>query len=181
MTRICVYCGSRHGADPDFTHAARALGRSIAERGIELVYGGGHVGLMGEVADAALQAGGEVTGVITDYLVGREVAHRGLTSLEIVSTMHERKARMMELSDAFAVLPGGLGTLEELFETWTWGHMGLHVKPVGLVDVGGFWQPLRTLIEQQVAAGFVPERSLANLHVRATPDDLLDALTADLA
>lgn len=178
MRRLCLFCGSGAGARPAYLDAARALGRGLAERGLGLVYGGASVGLMGAAADAALAAGGEVTGVIPHGLVAREVAHPGLTTLHVVATMHERKARMAELSDAFIALPGGLGTLEELFEVWTWGQLGVHRKPVALLDVDGYWRPLLAFLEHGVAEGFVRPAHLAALVVAAEPAELLERLAA---
>ena len=154
-TRLCVYCGSNAGSSPSFTAVAHQLGSALAHRGIGLVYGGGRVGLMGVVADAALAAGGEVVGVITEQLVGAEVAHTGLTRIEVTTSMHERKARLSELADGFLVLPGGFGTVDELAEVLTWNQLGIIAKPVVLVDVDGFWQPLFEWMERAVRAGFV--------------------------
>ncbi len=154
-TRVCVYCGSNAGTSPAFTETARLLGAALARRSIGLVYGGGHVGLMGVVADAAIEAGGEVIGVITDQLVGAELAHQGLTRLETVPTMHERKARLNELADGFLVLPGGFGTVDEFAEVLTWNQLGLIHKPVVLVDVDGFWGPMFEWMESAVSNGFV--------------------------
>lgn len=153
--RVCVYCGSSPGRRPEYAAAAQALGHALAVRGIGLVYGGGHVGLMGVVADAALAAGGEVHGVITEHLVSAETAHRGLTTLEVVGTMHERKARMAELSDGVIVLPGGFGTVDEFAEILTWNQLGLASLPVVLLDVAGFWDPLLAWLDSAVDAGFV--------------------------
>jgi len=163
IRRVCVFCGSNSGSDPAYVEAARALGRLLARDGIGLVYGGGSVGLMGEVADAALHAGGEVIGVIPHALWAREVGHRGLTDLRIVETMHERKAMMADLADAFIALPGGLGTLEEIFEIWTWAQLGLHAKPLGFLDVNGFFTPLMVFLDRAVRERFVkePYRSIA--------------------
>ncbi|MBF3199764.1 TIGR00730 family Rossman fold protein, partial [Pseudomonas aeruginosa] len=138
LRSVCVFCGASPGASPVYQEAAVALGRHLAERGLTLVYGGGAVGLMGTVADAALAAGGEVIGIIPQSLQEAEIGHKGLTRLEVVDGMHARKARMAELADAFIALPGGLGTLEELFEVWTWGQLGYHAKPLGLLEVNGF-------------------------------------------
>ena len=143
LRSICVFCGASPGATPIYQEAAEALGRHLAENGIQLVYGGGAVGLMGMVANAALAAGGEVIGIIPQSRKDAEVGHSGLTRLEVVDGMHARKARMAELSDAFIALPGGLGTLEELFEVWTWGQLGYHAKPLGLLEVNGFVDGLR--------------------------------------
>ncbi|MEN9644705.1 MAG: hypothetical protein RL238_1374 [Actinomycetota bacterium] len=153
--RLCVYCGSNTGNVPAFADAARQLGTAFANRGIGMVYGGGSVGLMGIAADAAMDAGGEVIGVITEQLVNAEVAHRGLTRLEVVPTMHERKARLSELADGFVVLPGGFGTVDEFAEMLTWNQLGITAKPVVLLDLEGFWEPLLTWMDRAVDAGFV--------------------------
>jgi uncharacterized protein (TIGR00730 family) len=150
----------------------------LAERGIGVVYGGGHVGLMGELARAALEAGGEVIGVIPEALMEREIAMFEVTRLHVVATMHERKAMMGDLSDAFAALPGGLGTLEELFEVWTWAQLGLHAKPLGLLNVEGFYDPLLAHVDRARAEGFVPEAHLELLHVLTDPRELVEALVA---
>ena len=155
LRRICIFCGSSPGYDPAFLAAARGVGTQLAERGIGVVFGGSRVGLMGAVADAALDAGGEVIGVIPQGLVDRELAHPGLTELRIVGTLHERKAVMAELSDAFIALPGGLGTLEELAEVTSWAQLGLHDKPIGLLDVGDYWDPLLTWLDRAVETGFL--------------------------
>ena len=152
---MCVFCGSSPGNDPAYAALARAVGEGLARRGIGVVYGGGRVGLMGFVADAALEAGGEVIGVIPQGMVDRELAHRGVTQLRIVATLHERKAVMAELSDAFIALPGGLGTLEELAEVVSWAQLGLHAKPIGLLGVGGYWADLLRWLDGAVKAGFV--------------------------
>jgi hypothetical protein len=171
-----VYCGSNPGGRPGYRDAAAALGRLVAGRGIGLVYGGGNVGLMGVVAEAALGAGGEVIGVIPRAFVEKEVAHFGVSDLRIVGSMHERKALMADLSDAFVALPGGLGTLEELFETWTWAQLGLHAKPCGLLNVAGFFDPLVAFLDHAVRERFLkpPHRSL--LIVEPAPGPLLDRL-----
>lgn len=155
MRNICVYCGASTGANPAYAEAARALGALIAARGKTLVFGGGHVGLMGVVAEGALSAGGEVIGVMPHALVARETAHTGLTTLHIVDTMHERKAMLAGLADGFIALPGGIGTLEELFETWTWAQLGVHTKPIGLLDVAGYWQPMVDLFAHMSREGFL--------------------------
>lgn len=178
MKRICVFCGASTGADPRHAEGARALGRAIAGRGLELVYGGGSVGLMGAVADAALGAGGRVTGVIPQVLQIRELAHRGLSDLRVVGSMHERKALMAELSDGFVALPGGMGTLEELAEVLTWAQLGLHARPVGLLDVGGYYRPLIAFFDQAVAAGFLRPAHRAILQVAVEPEAMLDRLAA---
>jgi uncharacterized protein (TIGR00730 family) len=155
VKRICVFCGSNRGARPAYTDAARALGELFAREGITLVYGGGSVGLMGEIADATLAAGGDVIGVIPRPLWDREVGHRGLTDLRIVESMHERKTLMSELSDAFIAMPGGLGTFEEIFEIWTWAQLGMHRKPVGFLNVDDYYSPLVTFLDRAVAEGFM--------------------------
>lgn len=176
LRRVCVFCGSAHGDDPVFTEAARALGAEMARRGVGLVYGGGAVGLMGEVADAALAAGGEVIGVIPRRLEEREVGHRALTELHVVDTMHERKALMAGYADAFIAMPGGIGTLEELFEAWTWTQLGYHVKPVGLLNVAGFYDDLLVFLQQVTAKGFLRRSQLDLLRVADTPAGALDAV-----
>ena len=155
MSRTCVFCGSAQGRSPRYRDTAEHVGRTLAERGIGLVYGGGNVGLMGAVADAAVRAGGEAIGVIPRRLAEREVAHDGLTQLHVVETMHERKALMTELSDAFLTLPGGFGTLDELFEAITWRQLGFHDKPCGLLDVDGYFDGLLAFIDRAVDDGFV--------------------------
>jgi uncharacterized protein (TIGR00730 family) len=170
-----VFCGSATGRGPEYASAAAELGRQLAERGIGLVYGGASVGMMGIVADATLAAGGEVIGVIPTDLVDRELAHQGLTELRVVATMHERKALMAELSDGFLALPGGVGTLEELFEVWTWAKLGLHSKPIGLVDTGGFYQPLLRMIDHMAAEGFLKIDYPKLIQVSGDPVALLDS------
>jgi uncharacterized protein (TIGR00730 family) len=160
--RVAVFLGSSPGRRPDYAEAVASFGRELAEAGVGIIYGGASVGLMGVLADAALAAGGEVIGVIPDGLFAAEVAHQGLSRLEVVPSMLERKARMAELADGFAALPGGLGTLDELFEMLTWRQLGLHDKPVALVDVDGFWDPLAGLLDALVAGGFVPVTSRAS-------------------
>ena len=155
MERICVFCGANPGLDPAYLESARKLGALLAEREIELVYGGGRVGMMGALADAVLAAGGSVIGVIPEALSTKEVAHEDLTQLYVVASMHERKATMAKLSDAFVALPGGYGTLEEFCEVLTWAQLGLHIKPCGLLDVGGFWAPLTKFFDSCVTAGFI--------------------------
>jgi len=178
LGRVCVFCGSSFGARPDYVDAARALGAELAERGIGLVYGGAHVGLMGTLADACRQAGGEVTGVIPAPLVEAEVAHTGLDDLRIVGTMHERKALMAELADGFVALPGGFGTLEEFCEVLTWSQLGLHPtpKPCGLLDVADFYAPLVELFDTATDQGFVRPEHRGLVLVDADPGGLLDAL-----
>ena len=178
FSRICVFCGSSGGARPEYAAAAGELGAYLAHHNITLVYGGGRTGLMGVVADAVLQAGGRVIGVMPRPLVDKEVAHLGLTELRVVASMHERKAKMAELSDAFIALPGGFGTFEEFFEVLTWSQLGLHAKPCGLLDVGGYYAPLVALADQAVACGFVRAEHRANLLQATEVEPLLDALAA---
>ncbi|KRV73882.1 TIGR00730 family Rossman fold protein [Pseudomonas citronellolis] len=178
LRSICVFCGASPGASPIYREAAESLGRHIAERGLRLVYGGGAVGLMGMVADAALAAGGEVVGIIPQSLKEAEIGHKGLSRLEVVDGMHARKARMAELSDAFIALPGGLGTLEELFEVWTWGQLGYHAKPLGLLEVNGFYDPLLSFLDHLVQERFVRAEHRQMLQRGATPAELIDALQA---
>jgi uncharacterized protein (TIGR00730 family) len=170
--RIAVYTGSQAGPE-SHRAAAAAFATDLARAGVGIVYGGGHVGLMGVVADAALAAGGEVVGVIPQHLVDDELAHPALTRLEIVQTMHERKALMADLADAFVALPGAAGTLEELFEAWTWGMLGLHAKPTALLDVDGFWQPLLGQLRAMVDAGYLDRRRLDALGVATDAPGLL--------
>ena len=159
MLRLCVFCGSSTGSDPAFARAAAQLGSELGKRGLGLVYGAGHSGLMGTLADAALAAGAEVVGVIPEAMVEREWAHRGLHELHVVSGMHERKALMAELSQAFLALPGGIGTLEELTEVLTWAHLRFHHKPIGVLDVNGYWDPLLALLDRMVDQGFLPREA----------------------
>jgi uncharacterized protein (TIGR00730 family) len=176
MNRLCVFCGSKVGEGELYAHAARQLGRLLAERGLGLVYGGGHVGLMGVLADAVLNAGGEAIGVIPQALVDRELAHAGLTQLRVVATMHERKAVMADLSGGFLALPGGFGTADELFEILTWAQLGLHAKPVGLVNVAGFFDPLLAWLDHTVATGFLRDRHRQLLLEAEHPGALLDLM-----
>ncbi|MEM9724635.1 MAG: TIGR00730 family Rossman fold protein [Pseudomonadota bacterium] len=173
--RICVFAGSSSGADPSHRAAARALGAALAGRGIELVYGGARIGVMGATAAGALEAGGRVIGVIPEALMLKEVVHDGLTELHITDGMHGRKAKMAELSDAFIAAPGGIGTLEELFEIWTWTQLGAHAKPCGLLNVSGFYDPLLAFLEHVVDAGFLRREHYDLLSVAETPTALLDA------
>lgn len=177
MKRLCVFCGSSVGANPAYAEAATAMGTLLAERGIGLVYGGGNVGLMGVVADAAMAAGGEVIGVIPQALADREVAHHGVTELRIVDSMHTRKAMMAELSDAFVAMPGGVGTFEEFFEAITWTQLGLHRKPCGLLNVAGFYTPLAFFIDQAVTDGFIKPIHRAAIIVDDDPARLVDTLS----
>lgn len=180
LRRICVFCGSQQGQRGEYAQAAACVGRLLAERRLGLVYGGGHIGLMGVLADAALAAGGEVIGVIPQMLVDRELAHPRLTELRIVRSMHERKALMAELADAFVALPGGLGTFEELCEVLTWAQLGLHGKPCGCLNVCGYFDPLAALLDRAMAEGFLqaPHRQL--LRIEADPQSLLAALESCL-
>ena len=176
LRTICVYAGSSPGADPRYIEAAAALGREIGRRGMGVVYGGGMVGLMGVVADAALAAGAPVTGVIPRALDAREIAHGRLTELVLVETMHERKALMAERADAFVALPGGIGTMEELIEAFTWTQLAIHEKPVGLLDVAGYWAPLGAMLDRAVEARFLSAERRATLLSDEDPAALLDAL-----
>lgn len=178
LQRVCVYCASNDGARPAYMESARVFGRALAERGIEVVYGGGRAGLMGALADAAMDAGGRVTGVMPHGLVQREVAHQGLTALHVVDSMHTRKAMLAEMADAFVALPGGIGTLEEFFETWTWAQLGVHRKPVGLLDVNGFWAPLTSLITHIADEGFLRGTPRDWLLVHDEAGVMIDALAA---
>lgn len=178
MDRICVFCGSSPGVDPAYAKAAQDLGAALARRQLGLVYGGGDVGLMGLLADACMAAGGDVTGVIPRFLMDREVGHRGLSELHIVETMHERKALMADRSDAFIALPGGIGTMEELFEAWTWSQLGEHAKPVALLEVEGYFAPLRSFVDHMVDQGFLRARHRDLLLVDDDPERLLDRLLA---
>ena len=175
---VCVYCGSRHGSRPEYTEAARALGTAIGQRGWQLVYGGGKVGLMGEVADAVLAAGGRVVGVIPEALEKLEVGHRGLHELHVVPTMHIRKQMMAERADAFIALPGGIGTLEELYEVWTWRQLKYHNNPIALLDTAGYWQPLLAFMQHTVAEGFLAQPVNEFVMVGSEPVDLLDRVAA---
>jgi hypothetical protein len=176
VQRVCVFCGASSGRLPAYAEAARAFGVAAAARGTGIVYGGGRVGLMGAVADGALSAGGEVIGVIPQELVDRELAHEGLTNLHVVGSLHERKALMAELADGFVALPGGFGTLDELLEQLTWSQLGLHDKPVGLLDVEEYWLPLIALARHATAEGFVRDSDLAAIAVATDAPGLLDRL-----
>ena len=178
LRSICVFCGASPGRDDRYVAAARVVGETLAGRGIGLVYGGSRIGLMGAVADAALAAGGVVIGVIPKGLVDRELAHAGLTELHVVDTLHERKAVMEDLSDGFLALPGGLGTLEELAEVTSWAQLELHTKPIGLLDVGGYWQPLLAWVDRAVEEGFVTPASRSLLTHSPDLDTLLDGFEA---
>jgi uncharacterized protein (TIGR00730 family) len=173
---VCVYCGSRHGARPAYTQAARALGTAIGAQGWQLVYGGGKVGLMGEVADATLSAGGRVVGVIPETLQRLEVGHVGLHELHVVPTMHVRKQMMAERADLFIALPGGIGTLEELYEVWTWRQLGFHDQPIGLLNVNGYYDDLLRFMRGTVSEGFLSASQLDTLQVGTEPLELLQRL-----
>lgn len=175
---VCVFCGSRPGAQPDYLAAAGALGRILAEKGLTLVYGGASVGTMGALADAALAAGGKVIGVIPERLRDRELAHGGLTELHVVSSMHERKAKMEKLSDAVIAMPGGFGTFEELFEIITWGQLGLHSKPIGILNAMGYFDSLRHQLHRGVSDGFIPVQHADQLLFEADPALLVDTILA---
>lgn len=177
IASVTVFTGSASGVDQRYAQRAAGLGSCLAERGLALVYGGGDVGLMGAVADAALNAHGAVVGVMPQSLFDREIAHTGLTRLEVVADMHERKTRMANLGDAFVALPGGVGTLEEFFEAWTWQQLGLHAKPVGLCDAT-FWAPLVTMLDHMVEQGFVRRQLLDSLVIADDPEDVIDRLCA---
>ncbi|HVA38840.1 MAG TPA: TIGR00730 family Rossman fold protein [Candidatus Dormibacteraeota bacterium] len=178
MQRICVFCGSNSGARPAYAETARAFGRALAARDLDLVYGGGSLGLMGILADATLAAGGRAIGVLPRGLFRREVPHAGLTVLHEVGSMHERKALMADLADAFVALPGGYGTFDELFEIITWAQIGLHAKPIALLDVEGYFDPLVSLVERAVEEHFVPHPLAALVRRTTDLDALLDELTA---
>jgi uncharacterized protein (TIGR00730 family) len=175
LASVCVFCGSNAGAEPSYVEAARAVGSGLAQRGIRVVYGGGRVGMMGAVADAARAAGGEVVGVIPHSLFEREIGHTGLDDLRVVGSMHERKALMVELADAFIALPGGIGTLEEFFEVYTWAQLGIHAKPLGLLDVAGYYQPLATMLDHAVTQRFLRRETRAMLAIAGDLDRLLAA------
>ena len=176
MRRVCVFCGSSSGRDAVYRRAATELGGLLARRGVGLVYGGGNIGLMGALADAALSAGGEVIGVIPDSLVQRELAHRGCARLEVVGSMHERKARMADLADGFVGLPGGFGTLDEFCEILTWAQLGFHRKPCGLLNVGGFWDGFLAHLRHAVDEGFIRQEHLDLVAVTDNAADLLDRM-----
>ena len=173
MKSICVFCGSNSGCDPAYRFAAEAVGTLLAEKNITLVYGGAQIGLMGVLADSALKQGGKVIGVIPEVLKGKELAHRHLTRLEIVDSMQTRKSRMADLSDAFFILPGGLGTMDELFEVWTWVQIGLHDKPSALLNVNGYYNDLVAFLDRTVADAFVSQTLRARLLIDSDPDRLV--------
>ncbi|MEN5084411.1 TIGR00730 family Rossman fold protein [Bosea sp. TWI1241] len=178
MKSVCIFCGSSPGLDPVHAEGARAMGREIARRGLTLVYGGGAVGLMGTVADAALAAGGEVHGVIPRALREKEIGHNGLTRLEVVDTMHIRKARMAELSDGFVAMSGGVGTFEEIFEIWTWGQLGIHRKPLGFFNIAGFYDPLAAFLDNTTQAGFMRQQHRDMAMTESDPAKLLYRMAA---
>jgi uncharacterized protein (TIGR00730 family) len=178
VNSLCVFCGSNPGASPAYAEAAARLGRTLAGRGLNLVYGGGRVGLMGVVADAALAAGGTVTGVIPEALATRELAHGDLSDLQVVGSMHERKARMSELADGFIALPGGIGTLEEWFEVWTWSQLGFQPKPCGLLNVAGYYDHLLAFLDHMTAERFLTDIHREMAVVDDDPERLLDRLAA---
>jgi uncharacterized protein (TIGR00730 family) len=178
VRRVCVYAGSNPGSDPVYAEAARAFAATMAERDIGLVYGGGKVGLMGVLADTILDAGGEAIGVMPQALIDREIGHPGLTELRVVDSMHERKALMAELSDAFVAVPGGIGTLEELIEVYTWSQLGIHEKACGVLNVKGYYDHLAALLDHAVDEGFLRPQHRAVLSVASEPAELLDRLAA---
>lgn len=178
MRRVCVFCGSSPGRDPRYAEQAAALARELASRGIGVVFGGGSIGLMGVLADHALAGGASVTGVIPHGLAARELAHRGVADMRVVPTMHARKALMAELADGFVALPGGIGTLDELFEIVTWGQLGIHRKPVGVLNVAGYYDPLVALLDHAVSGGFVSAENRGLVIVGEEPASLLDRMAA---
>jgi uncharacterized protein (TIGR00730 family) len=177
MQRICIFCGSQVGTNGLYRQAATALGQLLVRHGYGLVYGGGHVGLMGVIADAVLASGGEVIGVIPESMVARELAHTGLTQLQVVPGMHARKARMAELADAFIALPGGYGTFEELFEVITWAQLGMHRKPIGLLNVAGYFNALKALVDQAITEGFIRAEHWHLFTMADDPNTLLERLS----
>ena len=177
MQRICIFCGSQVGTNGLYRQAATALGQLLVRHGYGLVYGGGHVGLMGVIADAVLASGGEAIGVIPDSLVARELAHTGLTQLQVVPSMHARKARMAELADAFIALPGGYGTFEELFEVITWAQLGIHRKPIGLLNVAGYFNALKALVDHAITEGFIKAEYWQLLTMADDASTLLEMLS----
>jgi uncharacterized protein (TIGR00730 family) len=176
VKRLAVYCGSAAGSRREFADAALATAAAMTDRGVDLVYGGGRLGLMGLIADSVLACGGQVYGVITKALVNLEIAHNGLTELHTVETMHERKAKMTDLADAFLALPGGIGTLDELFEAWSWKALGYHKKPLCLLNVDGYWDGMIEFIDHATRSGFLSERRREQLLVAATPEEALEYL-----
>jgi len=178
MERVCVFCGSSAGSRPEYRSCAEELGRELVRRKIGLVYGGGNVGLMGAIADAVLAAGGEAIGVIPEHLMSREIGHTHLTKLHIVHSMHERKALMADLADAFIALPGGFGTLEEFFEILTWSQLGLHRKPCGMLNVLEYYTPLLAMLDHAVNEGFLKPQNRSLVLARQRPDQIIEALEA---
>lgn len=178
MKQVCVFCGSYQGSQPIYMVAAHQMGNGLAQRGLGLVYGGGRVGLMGAVADGTIAGGGKVIGVIPQSLVDRELAHKGLSELRVVASMHERKAMMAELADAFVAMPGGFGTLDELFEIITWAQLGFHRKPIALLNISGYFDPLITFIEHMETEGFIKSTHRSAIVVKNDVDSLLDTLLA---
>jgi len=176
MKAVCVYCGSSNGARPVYAEAAKAFGRALVQNDLSLVYGGGRVGLMGLIADEVLAAGGRAVGVIPELLLAKEVGHTDLTELHVVPDMHERKKRMADLSDAFVAMPGGVGTFEEFFEVYTWAQLGYHQKPVGLLDVNGYFDPLLAMLRHTVEEGFMRAPYLDIIQVAAEPAEMIDKL-----
>jgi uncharacterized protein (TIGR00730 family) len=176
--KICIFCGSSSGHDPAYADGAADAARSLAQSGASLIFGGGRVGLMGVIADAALGAGGEVIGVMPRSLVAREIAHRGLQHLHVVETMHERKTTMSNLADAFLALPGGAGTLEEMFEQWTWGQLGIHRKPCAFLNLKGYFDPIRAMLDRMVAEGFLLPQFAAMLTFSSSMPEILAAFRA---
>lgn len=174
---VCVFCGSSSGTEPDYADAATELGEALVRRDWGLVYGGASVGLMGAVADAVVKGGQKAIGVLPEGLAKRELAHQGLTELHVVDTMHTRKAMMADLSDAFVVLPGGIGTMEEMFEVWTWAQLGIHHKPFGLLNIHHYYSGLLEFLDHVTAEGFMGAAQRRNLFTATTPDDLLDQLS----
>ncbi|HTN33930.1 MAG TPA: TIGR00730 family Rossman fold protein [Marinobacter sp.] len=179
--KIAVYCGSQSGNNAAYATCARELGESLCRHGIDLVFGGGQVGLMGIIADTVLAGGGNVYGVIPEHLLNREMAHQGLTELFVVKDMHERKAKMAELADGFVAIPGGIGTLEEIFESWTWAQLGLHRKPCGIYNVNGFYDPLLEMIRTMGKAGFLKQEAINTLVLAKTPEQLIEGFRTYVA
>lgn len=179
--RICVFCASNPGVRPEYMELARTVGRQLASAGVSVVFGGGRVGLMGALADGVLERGGKIIGVMPHALVQREAAHHGLSELHIVDSMHERKAMMADLSDGFIALPGGIGTLEELFETWTWAQLGVHTKPLGLLDVADYWKSLVEFLDHMGAEGFMRPYTRELLLIDNDIDQLLQRMRAHSA
>ena len=173
LQAVCVFCGARTGNDAALQRAAEEAGAAIARAGLDLVYGGGRVGLMGAVADAALQAGGRVVGIIPGFLADKEIEHKGLSEIHVVASMHERKTKMEEMSDAFVALPGGAGTLEEIFEQWTWAQLGIHAKPIGFLNTAGFYDPIVEMISRMRGTGFIQPELADMVIIRDSMDAML--------